>query len=98
MISGVELGSPKFGKKSPIGIELVASAIREGKIEIWLDDLTTGKLVTTISVASTGGENNWKAFTKAVKNISGRHDVFLKFSPGSPHGIFIKSIRFLPGR
>ena len=90
MLSGVELG-----KRSPGGIEIVASSKKAGKIEIWFDDLTPGNLVATIPVTSTSGENNWKVFTKAAKNISGRHDIFLKFSPRSSHEIFIKSIRFL---
>ena len=90
MISGVDLG-----KSSPSSIEVVASSISNGKIEIWLDDLTDGKLIASIPINSTGGENNWKTFTKAVKNISGHHDVFVKFLTGKEGTINIKSIRFL---
>jgi len=90
MISGVELG-----KSSPSSIEVVASSISKGKIEIWLDDLKTGKLVATIPISSTGGEENWKVFTKAVKGISGQHDVFVKFPTGKEGTIKIKSIRFV---
>jgi len=90
MISGVELG-----KTSPSSIEVVASSISKGKIEIWLDDLKTGKLVATIPISSTGGEENWKVFTKTVKGISGQHDVFVKFPTGKEGTIKIKSIRFV---
>jgi hypothetical protein len=90
MISGVELG-----KTSPSAIEIVASSSSKGKLEIWLDDLKTGKLIATISVNSTGSEDNWKAFSKAVKGISGHHDVFVKFPAGKEGAIKIKSIRFL---
>ena len=90
MISGVDLG-----KSSPSSIEVVASSISNGKIEIWLDDLTDGKLIASIPINSTGGENNWKTFTKSVKNISGHHDVFVKFLTGKEGPINIKSIRFL---
>jgi hypothetical protein len=90
MISGVDLG-----KSSPLSIEVVASSISNGKIEIWLDDLTDGKLIASIPINSTGGENNWKTFTKSVKNISGHHDVFVKFLTGKEGTINIKSIRFL---
>ena len=90
MISGVELG-----KSTPSSIEMVASSTSKGEIEIWLDDLKTGKLIATIPVSSTGGEENWKAFTKAVKRISGHHDVFVKFPTGKEGTIKIKSIRFV---
>jgi len=90
MLSGVDLGN-----KSPSGVEVVISSKTGGKLEIWLDDLTTGKLIATIPVPATGGENNWKVFRKSVRNIRGHHDVFLKFSPGSSHQVFIKSVRFL---
>lgn len=90
MIPGVELG-----KTSPSAIEVTASSSSKGKLEIWLDDLKTGKLIATIPVNSAGTENNWKAFSKAVKDISGHHDVFVKFPAGNAGGINIKSFRFL---
>jgi hypothetical protein len=90
MLSGVDLG-----KKSPSRVEVVLSSTKAGVIEIWLDDLATGNLIATIPVSVTGGENNWKTFRKAVKNISGHHDVFIKFMPVDGHKIFIRTIRFL---
>jgi len=90
MISGVELG-----QKSPSAIELVASSSSKGTLEIWLDDLTTGKLIASIPVTETGGDKNWKVFSKALKDISGHHDVFLKFPIGKEGLIHIKSLRFL---
>jgi xylan 1,4-beta-xylosidase len=90
MISGVELG-----KYSPSAVELVASSGAKGKLEIWLDDLQNGKLIATIPVIPTGGENNLKVFSKAVKNITGHHDVFIKFPTEKEGTIYIKSLRFL---
>jgi xylan 1,4-beta-xylosidase len=90
MISGVEAG-----KKSPSAIEIVASSTVKGQIEIWLDDLKDGKLIATIPVSATGGENNWKAFSKAIKNVTGHHDVFVKFPEGKEKSVAIKSLRFL---
>ncbi len=89
MISGVELS-----KKSPSAIEITAAATVKGKLEIWLDDLKEGKLIATVSVDNTG-ENNWKAFSKAIKNMTGHHDVFIKYPSGSEGKITIKSIRFI---
>lgn len=90
MISGVELG-----KTSPSVIEIMASSGTKGKIEIWLDELKTGKLIATIPVKSTKGNDDWITFSGAVKGISGHHDVFVKFPTGGEGAIKIKSIRFL---
>jgi len=90
MISGVDLGS-----QSPSAVELMASSGEKGKIEIWLDDLKDGKLIATIPISSTGGENNWKTFSKNLKGVTGHHDVFLKFPAGKEGTILIKSLRFI---
>jgi hypothetical protein len=90
MISGVDLG-----KQSPSAVEVVVSSSANGKLEIWIDDLKDGKLIATIPVSETGGEMNLKTFSSAVKNISGHHDVFIKFPTGKEGTIYIKSIRFL---
>lgn len=91
MISGVDVGK----ESSASGVEIIASSKTAAKLEIWLDDLTSGKLIATVLVSATGGENNWKAFRKAIKNVSGHHDVFIKFPTGSLHKLFIKNIRFV---
>ena len=90
MISGVELG-----KNPPSAVEVVASSGTNGKLEIWIDDLKNGKLIAAIPVTVTGGENNWKAFSEAVKIISGHHDVFIKFPTGNEGTILIRSLKFI---
>jgi xylan 1,4-beta-xylosidase len=92
MLSGVELGKERNASRK---IEVLASSNAGGKLEIWLDDLTTGKLIATIPVDATDGEDNWKTFSKTIKNVSGHHDVFVKFPKGSDHDLFIKTIRFV---
>jgi xylan 1,4-beta-xylosidase len=92
MLSGVEIGKDK---KSVSKVEVVASSKTGGNLEIWLDDLITGKLIATIAVDSTGKEINWKTFSKAIKKVSGHHDVFVKFPNGRDHDLFIKTIRFV---
>jgi xylan 1,4-beta-xylosidase len=92
MLSGVELGK---GKHNTTKVAIQASAKSAGKIEIWLDDLTTGKLIATIPVTATGGTSNWKVFSKAIKDVSGHHDVFAKFLPGSDHNVFVKTVQFI---
>jgi hypothetical protein len=48
-----------------------------------------GKLIATIPVRATGDEMNLKTFSKAVKNVSGHHDVFIKFPTGKEGTIYI---------
>jgi beta-xylosidase len=91
MLSGVELGKDK---NAATKIEAQVSSKTGGKLEIWLDDLTSGQLISTITVDATGVENYWKVFSTTVKNVSGHHDVFVKFPEGSDHNLFIKTIRF----
>jgi xylan 1,4-beta-xylosidase len=92
MISGVELGKDK---RTSSKVEIMATSKANGNLEIWLDDLTTGKLIASVPISATNGEDNWKAFTKAVKNVSGFHDVFIKFPTGNSGQTFIRTIRFL---
>jgi xylan 1,4-beta-xylosidase len=94
VLSGVELG--KEGKKAS-RVEVMASSTRGGHLEIWLDDLKEGKLIAKIPVSSTGGDNNWKAFGKALSGVWRNHDVFIKYPAGNDPAVLIKSIRFLRG-
>jgi beta-xylosidase len=88
MISGVDLGGDSGAGK----IELQASAIAGGRVEIWLDGLKNGHHIASVLVTKA---NNKTAFTANIKNISGHHDLFIKFPVGSSGGIKINSIRFL---
>ena len=89
MISGVELGTV-----SPAAVEVVAAVKESGQLEIWLDDLKNGTLIATIPVDATGN-NNWKAFRKSLKGVTGRHDVFVKFPEGKANAIYVSSLRFM---
>ncbi|HBF34484.1 TPA: carbohydrate-binding protein [Candidatus Sumerlaeota bacterium] len=61
----------------------VASETKGGKIEIYLDNLTTGTLVGTLvgtlDVPSTGGAQEWKEKSCKIKNAKGVHDLYFKF-------------------
>lgn len=90
MISGVDLGSDKKAGK----VEVLALSAKGGKIEIWLDDLKGGRKIATIPVSKTKGDS-WGTFSVNLANVSGHHDVFVKFPAGSPRSAVIKSIRFM---
>jgi beta-xylosidase len=90
MISGVELG-----KTPASAIEMEVSSGVKGKLEIRVDDLKEGKPIATIPISVTGGENVWKTFSTAVKNVSGHHDIFMSFPAGKDGAIVIRSFRFV---
>jgi xylan 1,4-beta-xylosidase len=90
MISGIETG-----KSAAKSIQLDVAAEVAGNIEIWLDDLKKGKQIASIPITATGGYHEWKTFVRDIKNVSGHHDVFVKFSTGKEKGIYIKSLKFI---
>jgi len=87
MISGVETG------KQPALIALTASAKKAGQLEIYIDDIQKDKLIATVPVGATA--NSWKSFSKALKGISGQHDVFVKFPTAAAESIQVKSLKFV---
>jgi xylan 1,4-beta-xylosidase len=95
MLSGVELGKDK---RTANQIQLMIAAKTAGKLEVWLDDITTGELISTIPVTATGAANSWKVFSKKIRKVAGRHDVFIKFPAGAPGSMYIKAIQFVNGR
>ncbi len=90
MISGVELG-----KNPASAIQIEASALKGGKLEIWLDDLKGGKMIAKVSIGKTAGEADFKLVRKAIKKVTGHHDVFVKFPAKNEGKIQIKSIQFI---
>jgi beta-xylosidase len=90
MISGVDLG-----KNSAKSIAITASSKVQGKVEIWMDDLSAGKLIATIPISATGRASNLKTFTGSVENLSGHHDIFVKFPSCKEKGLYIKSLLFV---
>ncbi len=88
MVSGVE-----FGRKSASLVEITLTSSIKAKLEIWIDDLKEGKLIATVPVTASDA-TEWKVISKAIRNVSGHHDVFVKFPEGEREGIKIKSLRF----
>jgi beta-xylosidase len=88
MISGVE-----FGKTAPSSIAINASSIKNGQLEIWIDDLKSGKLIATVSITNTG-QHTWKTFSKSIQKITGQHDVFIKYPKLEEGNLLIRNIQF----
>jgi xylan 1,4-beta-xylosidase len=91
MLSGVDLGSGKDVAKQ---IQVQLSAAGAGNLEIWLDDLTTGKKIANIPFKSTGSTTDLRTLSQSVKGVSGHHDVFVKFPAGQAKVATIKALQF----
>lgn len=89
MISGLELG---YSTKAVSQIQVQVMAKSSGKIEIWLDDLSSGRLIATILFSETN--NSWKILTQKIKGLSGHHDIFIRFPKEQSKLLNIKTIRF----
>ncbi|RZL16910.1 MAG: carbohydrate-binding protein [Pedobacter sp.] len=86
MLSGVELG------RQSSSVILNASAASSGVIEIWMDDLQTGQLIARIRFKK--GNGKFDLLKASLKKVSGQHDIFIKFPPGSERQVSISSIQF----
>jgi hypothetical protein len=60
----------------------VASATNGGTIELHIDTIT-GPLVGTIAVSGTGGWQTWITKSCTVSKVTGKHDLYFKFTGGS---------------
>ncbi len=85
--------SVDFGNDAAIFTARVASATEGGNIELRLDSIT-GTLIGTCAVEGTG---DWQTYTDAtcsVSGVSGKHDLYLKFTGGSDYLFNVNSFRF----
>lgn len=74
----------------------VSSATNGGNIEIRLDSIT-GTLVGTCPVAATGDWQTWADATCNVSGVSGKHDVYLKFTGDSGYLFNFNWFTFVKG-
>jgi hypothetical protein len=80
LYAGVEFGNGDY-YPTPDSIKITAaSATTGGTVEVWLDSLETGEKIAECSISNTGDWRTFKTFASAVKPVSGRHDVYLKFT------------------
>ncbi len=88
-----EYDSINFGSgKNKFDIR-VASNTSGGNIQVILDSLK-GQLVGTVAIDSTGGWQTWTTLTMNTDSISGKHNLYLKFTGGSGYLFNINWFRF----
>ncbi len=89
MISGVDLG-----KSTAKYVNIKLTSTTKSYVEIWADDLKDGKLIAKIPVSPTGQNTKLKLISQKVQNLSGQHDIFVKFLPGNAGSVKIENVRF----
>ncbi|MFW6370417.1 MAG: family 43 glycosylhydrolase, partial [Bacteroidota bacterium] len=93
---GVEFGNMEYTKLPAEAVIEAASASDGGRVEIWVDSIGTGTKIGECSIENTGGWDNYQTFTSRVKQITGRHDVYLHFKGGSDTELLrLKSLQFI---
>ncbi|MBN1694138.1 family 43 glycosylhydrolase [candidate division WOR-3 bacterium] len=97
MYAGVEFGGNADYPKAPDSFAVIASSATSGGIvEVWLDSIDTGNKVAECNIESTGDWENFEVFTSEVDSVSGRHDVYLKFTgEGTGELFLIQWLKFL---
>lgn len=96
MYAGVEFGDLDDPVQA-VSFEAYASALNStGVIEVWLDSLQTGRKIAECPIGSTGNLTTYKLFSTEIPDVSGNHDVYLKFRGVGTDKLFqLKSFRFL---
>ncbi|WP_244209349.1 family 43 glycosylhydrolase [Paenibacillus ferrarius] len=75
-----------FGDKGAASFEANMASTVGGKVEIRLDS-PIGKVIGTLDVAPTGGDQVWQLLKTDVENVKGIHNIFFMFS-GSGSKLF----------
>ncbi len=83
----IKVRNVDFGDGAATFSATVASATREGNIELHLDALD-GECIGNCFVGSTGGRRNWETKSCEVENIKGVHDLFLVFTGKGKYPLF----------
>lgn len=95
LYAGVEFGNNEYAKAAD-SIQITASALVGGNVEVWLDSIDTGTKIGTCAINSTGSWITFKTFTAKIIQTTGRHDVYLKFTSSSSSRLFqLKWIQFI---
>lgn len=88
MYAGVEFGADDYNK-TPDSLKIAASCISSGgSVEVWLDSLEAGEKIAECFISNTGNLRTYQTFTAAVEPVSGRHDVYLKFTGAEEGELF----------
>jgi hypothetical protein len=85
-----------FGTGSEEFQARVASGGSGGKIEIRIDG-SNGTLIGTCQVSGTGGWQTWTTVSCNISKVTGKHDVYLKFTGGDGYLFNLNWFEFITG-
>ena len=89
LYAGVEFGDGSY-YPVPDSVEFSAACnTTGGTIEVWLDSIDTGNKIAECAISATGNLNTYKSFKTAISAVSGRHDVYLKFTGTGTGKLFL---------
>jgi beta-xylosidase len=95
MYGSLDLGS---GGVSAKAVELTASSVSGGKVEIWLDPLAGGGRAADCTIPATGDWEKWKTIRCPI-GATGTHDVYLKVAGATGRELLrLASLRFVAAR
>ncbi len=97
LYAGVEFGNDEYAKVPDSLSIYAASASSGGVIEVWLDSLDSTNKIAACSISNTGNWSTFKTFTtKILLPVSGKHDVYLKFTGTGTDRLFeLQSFNFI---
>ncbi len=96
LYAGVEFGNPEYDKVAD-SVQITASGLLDGQVEIWLDSIGTGIKIGSCNIKATGSWNTFKTFSGKISPTTSRHDLYLRFTSSSAGKLFqIKWIQFVP--
>ena len=106
MYAGVDFGKevqPKTGfdyQRTPGNVTFEASSGSSGgNIEVWIDSLDTGTKIAETTIGNTDDWRSFDTFSTKVDSISGRHDVYLRFTGNDGEELLrLKNLKFTPKR
>ncbi len=89
LYAGVEFGNGEY-YEIPDTVEFYASSATEGgAVEVWLDSIDTGIKIADCNIISTVSWSEFKRFTAPVLPVTGRHDIYLKFTGTGTSKLFL---------
>lgn len=97
LFAGVEFGNPDYPKTCD-SIKVIASSPNAGgTVEIYIDSIDVKTKIADCRITTTGSWTEYKTFAaKVMKQVSGNHDVYLKFVGSDNEDLFqLQSFHFV---
>jgi len=97
MYAGIEFGNNNYQKGTDSLAISASSATEGGIVEVWLDSLNSDSKIVECEISNTGDWNDYERFITTIdKEVSGNHDVYLKFKgTGSAELFRLETITFI---